>query len=91
MTDKIQFLDFNALTGGYDVAVKRDYQTAENSSTRTNFRFGMDGPNAESIFQAVVEGDAPDIPSFRTAKVRIAGGDLLECRERPSWCSAASF
>jgi glycine cleavage system aminomethyltransferase T len=74
------WVHFNAVTGGYDVTVERDYQTAENTTSRTNFRFGMDGPNAEAIFQSVVEGEAPDIPFFRTAKVRIAGCEVLALR-----------
>lgn len=74
------WVHFNAVSGAYDVTIERDYQTSENSGARTNFRFGMDGPNAETIFQAVVEGAAPDIPFFRTAKVRIAGCEVLALR-----------
>ena len=74
------WVHFNALTGGYDVTVQRDYQTSESSTGRTFFRFGMDGPNAEAIFQSVVEGAPPDIPFFRTARVRIAGCDVLALR-----------
>ncbi|WP_174291154.1 aminomethyl transferase family protein [Sphingomonas bacterium] len=74
---------FNAETGGYDVTVRRDLQTAQNPGGpdgRTNFRFGMDGPNAEHVFKAVVEGEAPEIPFFRTARVRIAGVDVMALR-----------
>ena len=71
---------FNAETGGWDVTVRRDLQTAQNANGRTNFRFGMDGPNAESIFVEVVEGKAPEIPFFRTARVRIAGCEVMALR-----------
>ncbi len=74
------WVHFNALTGGYDVSVERDYQTSENTTSRTKFRYGMDGPNAEAIFQSVVDGESPDIPFFRTAKVRIAGCEVLALR-----------
>jgi vanillate/3-O-methylgallate O-demethylase len=74
------WVHFNAVTGGYDVTVERDYQTSENTTGRTKFRFGMDGPNAEAIFQSVVEGEAPDIPFFRTATVRIAGCEVMALR-----------
>ncbi len=74
------WVHFNAVTGNHDVQVVRDYQTSENTHTRTKFRYGLDGPNAESIFQAAVEGTAPDIPFFRTAKVRIAGCEVLALR-----------
>lgn len=55
------WVHYNAVSGGYDVTVTRDYQTSANTEGRTFFRFGMDGPNAEMIFQSVVEGDAPEI------------------------------
>jgi len=74
------WVHFNAVTGGYDVTVERDYQTSENTAGRTKYRFGMDGPNAEAIFQSVVEGDAPNIPFFRTATVRIAGCEVMALR-----------
>ena len=74
---------FNALTGGYDVSVTRDLQTAQNPGGpegRTNFRFGMDGPNAEHVFAEAVEGEAPEIPFFRTARVKIAGCEVMALR-----------
>ncbi len=74
------WVQFNAETGNYDVRIERDYQTSANTKGRTKFRFGMDGPNAEKIFSEVVEGDVPDIPFFRTAKVRIAGCEVLALR-----------
>ena len=74
------WVHYNAVTGDYDVTVTRDYQTSANSEGRTFFRFGMDGPNAETIFQSVVEGTAPDIKFFNTAKVRIAGCEVMALR-----------
>ena len=76
----LDWVQFNVETGKYDVAIERDYQTSSHSKGRTNFRFGMDGPNAEKVFTEVVEGEAPDIPFFRTAKVRIAGCAVLALR-----------
>ena len=76
----LDWVEFNAVTGSYDVTIERDYQTSANSKGRTKFRFGMDGPNAEKIFTEVVKGEVPDIPFFRTAPVRIAGCDVLALR-----------
>ena len=76
----LDWVQFNAETGGYNVTVERDNQTSANSTGRTKFRFGMDGPNAEKIFTEVVEGEVPDIPFFRTAQVRIAGHRVLALR-----------
>jgi vanillate/3-O-methylgallate O-demethylase len=74
------WVHFNAVTGDYDVTVERDLQTSANSKGRKRYRFGTDGPNAEKIFTEVVEGEAPEIPFFRTAKVKIAGYEVLTLR-----------
>lgn len=71
---------FHAETGGYDVQWEQDLPTAENSGSRTRFRFGMDGPNAEAIFQEASEGGAPNIPFFNFARVRIAGCEVTALR-----------
>jgi vanillate/3-O-methylgallate O-demethylase len=75
----LNWVEFHARTGGYDVTVKRDEATWENPN-RTNFRFGMDGPFAWRIFQEVIEGEAPEIKFFHTARVRIAGVDVMALR-----------
>ena len=74
------WLQYNAESGGYEVSIVREGPTSPETPTRVNFRFGMDGPNAEKIFQEVIEGDAPSIPFFRTAQVRIAGVEVLALR-----------
>ncbi len=71
---------FNAETGGFDVTVERDLHTAENPRGRTKYRFGLDGPDAEKILVALVEGPPPEIPFFRTKPVRIAGREVLALR-----------
>lgn len=76
----LNWVQFHAETGGYDVWVERDEATWENPNGRTNFRFGMDGPYAWQIFEEVVEGDVPEIKFFHTARVRIAGVEVLALR-----------
>lgn len=71
---------FNAETGGYAVTALRDPQTDANPQARTRFRFGLEGPRAETIFKDVVNDEVPDIPFFRTARVRIAGHEVLALR-----------
>lgn len=76
----LDWVQFQAETGGYNVVVERDYQTSANSQGRQRYRFGMDGPNAEHVFKDIVEGEVPEIPFFRTARVRIAGCEVLALR-----------
>jgi vanillate/3-O-methylgallate O-demethylase len=77
----LNWVHYHAETGGYDVKVVRDNHTTGNpTGTRTKFRFQLDGPNAGKIFAVAVEGEPPKIPFFRTAKVKIAGKDVLVLR-----------
>jgi len=75
------WVHYHAETGGYDVRVTRDLDTPSNpGGKRTNFRFQMDGPTAGAIFAEAVDGDAPAIKFFHTARVRIAGCEVLVLR-----------
>jgi glycine cleavage system aminomethyltransferase T len=76
----LNWVEYNAHKGGYDVTIRRDNHTAFNTAGRTKFRFGMDGPNAGKIFAEAIEGDLPAIKFFWTAKVRIAGCDVVALR-----------
>jgi len=74
------WIHYQAVAGRYDVKLTRDLATADNPGERIKFRFGIDGPNAEKIFADVVEGEVPSIPFFNTARVKIAGCDVLALR-----------
>lgn len=77
----LNWVEYNARTGGFDVAIERDNHTAGNpSGKRVKFRFGIDGPNAGKIFAEAIEGEAPEIKFFGTAKIRIAGCEAMALR-----------
>jgi glycine cleavage system aminomethyltransferase T len=77
----LNWVHYNAETGGYHVTVVRDNHTPANpSGRRVKFRFQLDGPNAGKVFAKAVDGEPPTIPFFRTAKVTIAGKDVLVLR-----------
>jgi vanillate/3-O-methylgallate O-demethylase len=81
----LNWIEYQALTGGWDVKVVRDNNTSDNpSGRRARFRFQLDGPNAADIFDELVEGTPPDIAFFRTAPARIAGTDVLVLRHSMS-------
>lgn len=74
----LNWVQFQAETSGLDVAVERDENTSDNATgRRTRFRYQLDGPNARDILAAAVDGEAPDVMFFHTARVRIAGTDVL--------------
>lgn len=77
----LNWVEYQARTGDWDVKVERDNNTSDNpTGRRINFRFQLDGPKAAAIFDEVVEGDTPEIKFFRTARVTIAGVDVLVLR-----------
>jgi len=75
-----EWVQFNAQVDGCDVKIRRDLHTAANAEGRTKYRYGLDGPSAETIFREVVEGAAPEIAFFRFVTVRIAGCEVLALR-----------
>lgn len=77
----LNWVHFQAETGGYDVEVVRDNHTPKNpSGRRTYYRFQLEGPNASRLFADVLDHEAPEIPFFKTARVKIRGCDVLVLR-----------
>src|SRR5690606_15054023 len=77
----LNWIEYQAGAGGWDVTVRRDNNTADNpTGRRERFRFQLDGPRAGEIFDAVVAGEPPDIRFFRTASATIAGVEVLVLR-----------
>lgn len=77
----LNWVEYNARAGGYDVSIERETPTPFMASGRRNkYRFQLEGPNAAKIFDKLVDGGAPEIPFFRTAKVKIRGLDVLVLR-----------
>jgi glycine cleavage system aminomethyltransferase T len=75
------WVQYNAKTGGDDVSIERDDPTPYNPRGRRWFyRFQIEGPNAGTIFHDAVEGETPEIAFFRTARVTIAGCEVLVLR-----------
>lgn len=77
----LNWVQYQAETGGYDVSIERDDPTPFNpKGKRINYRFQLEGPNAGKIFNEVVDGGAPEIAFFRTARVKIRGHNVLVLR-----------
>jgi vanillate/3-O-methylgallate O-demethylase len=70
------WVQYNAEVGGYKVRMLRDNHSAENTTGRTNYRYQLEGPFAETLLAEVTGREMPDIPFFRLACVTIAGCDV---------------
>ena len=78
------WVQFNAEKRGYDVKIVRDHNTAQNPGGRTFFRYQLEGPFAQAVFEEVVAGAMPDIKFFRMARVTIAGCSVYALRHSMS-------
>jgi vanillate/3-O-methylgallate O-demethylase len=77
----LNWVQYQAAAGEYDVTIERDAPSASNpKGRRVRYRFQLDGPQAGRIFDEVVEDTAPEIPFFRTARVKIRGCEVLVLR-----------
>jgi len=75
------WVEYNAITGGYDVQIVRDAPSNINTTgRRMKYRFELDGPAAGDIFAAAIDGEMPELGFFRTARVTIKGREVLVLR-----------
>jgi vanillate/3-O-methylgallate O-demethylase len=77
----LNWVEYQAQAGDLKVTVERDNNTSDNpTGRRRKFRFQLDGPAAGEIFDEVTEGETPVIKFFHTARVTIAGVEVLVLR-----------
>lgn len=67
------WVEYNAIKGGYDVRVTRDERTVANAGRRLIYRYQIQGPNALDLIKAAHEGEFPEIKFFNLGDLRIAG------------------
>lgn len=67
------WVEYNAIKGGYDVKVTRDERTVANAGRRLIYRYQIQGPNALELLKSVHEGEFPEIKFFNLGDLRIAG------------------
>ena len=73
----VNWLQFHAETGGYDVAVFRDDRSPSQpngrSVTRRHFRYQVQGPHAAPVLTKLNGGSLPDIRFFHFDWINVAG------------------
>jgi len=73
----IEWAEFHASTGKWDVKVTRDERTAlRTDGVRRNYRFQLQGPNAMAILSKALGYDAPDLKFFQMTEFPIAGATV---------------
>jgi vanillate/3-O-methylgallate O-demethylase len=77
----LDWVQFQAEIGNYNVSIERDDPTPFNPTGRRKlYRYQLDGPDAGKILNEVVDGGMPEIPFFRTARLKIRGCEVLALR-----------
>ncbi|MFE4668766.1 aminomethyl transferase family protein [Streptomyces sp. NPDC056716] len=69
----LDWLEYQAKTGGYDVEITRDERTLANRRGRLIFRFQLQGPAALEIAAKASGGSLPRIKFFNIGEFEIAG------------------
>ena len=67
------WVEFNAVTGGYNVKIERDERALSNAKPRKLYRFEVQGPNAWKILEKVNGGPIQDFKFFSMGEITIAG------------------
>ena len=69
----MNWVQYNAETGGYDAKVERDERSAVNPAGRKLYRYQVQGPNALLVLEKATGGPLPKIKFFNMGEVTIAG------------------
>ena len=75
----LEWVEFHAASGQWNVTVERDERWAMRSDgRRNNYRFQVQGPNAMKILSQAMGTAAPDLKFFNMAHIDIAGPAFLD-------------
>jgi vanillate/3-O-methylgallate O-demethylase len=70
------WVQFNALTGGYDVVVERDERSISNSRGRRLYRFEVQGPKAWEVLERVNGGPIAEFKFFTMGQIKVCGRNV---------------
>jgi vanillate/3-O-methylgallate O-demethylase len=80
----VNWIQFNAETGGYDVELLRDDRSPSypmgRPVSRTVYRFQIQGPNAKQVIEKLNGGPFPDIKFFHMDYITVAGRKVRALR-----------
>jgi vanillate/3-O-methylgallate O-demethylase len=87
----LNWVEFHAKTGGYDVTIRRDERTVANPKGRELFRLQLQGPTAQHIFEKVNGGPMPYIPFFHMGKFNVGQHEVTALNHRMSGFAGLEF
>jgi glycine cleavage system aminomethyltransferase T len=86
----LNWIIYQAETGGYDVAIDLDLRTALRADgRRRSYRFQVQGPNAMQVIEQALGSPPPELRFFHTTQLAIAGTTAGALRHgmvgQPGW------
>jgi vanillate/3-O-methylgallate O-demethylase len=87
----LNWVQYHAETGLYDVTVRLDPRTANNPKGRELFRLQLQGPIAGEIFEKVNGGPMPEIPFFHMGKFNVGKHEVTALNHRMSGFPGLEF
>jgi vanillate/3-O-methylgallate O-demethylase len=87
----LNWVQFHAETGPYEVTVRLDPRTANNPKGRELFRLQLQGPTAGKIFDKVNGGPMPAIPFFHMGKFNVGKHEVTALNHRMSGFPGLEF
>lgn len=82
---------FHAETGVYDVTLEHFDPPSPDLSARRLFRFQVQGPNADRIFEIVNGGPMPEIGFFKMGKLKVGPHQVTALNHRMSGAPGLEF
>ncbi|WDF73796.1 syringate O-demethylase [Novosphingobium sp. KACC 22771] len=77
----IEWIEYHAATGKWDVTVERDERWAmRNDGKRKNYRFQLQGPNAMAVLSKALGYAAPDLKFFHMTTLEFGGAKVRALR-----------
>jgi glycine cleavage system aminomethyltransferase T len=78
----IEWVEYHAATGDWDVTVERDERTAvrPDPENRKSYRFQLQGPNAMKTLESAMGKTPPDLKFFHMTTIEIAGKQVRALR-----------
>lgn len=74
------WLTYQAKTGGYDVELRRDDRSLDNSQPRQGYRFEVQGPKAWEILERANGGPITGFKFFGMGEIKVAGRTVRALR-----------
>ena len=78
----IEWVEYHAATGDWNVAVSRDERTAvrPDPQNRRSYRFQIQGPNAMKVMEKVLGHTPPELKFFHMTRLAISGREVRALR-----------